>query len=105
MIKHSPISGVRPGIQALPESAIREVVRYGFRKEGLIPLWFGEADTITPKFIRDAAAKALAEGDTMYTPNRGTDELRAAIAAYQSRVHGAKLDERTSRSPCRPAMR
>ena len=109
MSKPDLISGVRPGIQALPEPAIREVVRYGFRKEGLISLWFGESDTITPQFIRDAAAKALSEGDTRYTPNRGTDELRSALAEYWRNISHASMAPgwvpRISPSPCRPAMR
>ena len=40
----------------------------------------GEPDFDTPQFIKDAAAKALADGFTKYTPSSGIPELRAAIA-------------------------
>lgn len=40
----------------------------------------GEPDFDTPQHIKDAAAKALADGFTKYTPSSGIPELRAAIA-------------------------
>jgi aspartate aminotransferase len=40
----------------------------------------GEPDFDTPQHIKDAAAKALAEGFTKYTPSSGIPELRTAIA-------------------------
>ena len=40
----------------------------------------GEPDFDTPQHIKDAAAKALADGFTKYTPSSGTPELRAAVA-------------------------
>jgi len=40
----------------------------------------GEPDFDTPQHIKDAAATALAEGFTKYTPASGIPELRAAIA-------------------------
>jgi aspartate aminotransferase len=40
----------------------------------------GEPDFDTPPYIKDAAAKALQDGFTKYTPSSGTPELRAAIA-------------------------
>jgi aspartate aminotransferase len=40
----------------------------------------GEPDFDTPQHIKDAAAKALAEGFTKYTPSSGIPELRQAIA-------------------------
>jgi aspartate aminotransferase len=40
----------------------------------------GEPDFITPEHIREAAKKALDEGQTHYTPVPGTPELRKAIA-------------------------
>ena len=44
----------------------------------------GEPDFDTPAFIRDAAAKALAEGQTRYGPAAGEPALREAIAAKLS---------------------
>jgi aspartate aminotransferase len=40
----------------------------------------GEPDFDTPAHIKEAAAKALADGFTKYTPSSGLPELRAAIA-------------------------
>ncbi|MCX7887941.1 MAG: pyridoxal phosphate-dependent aminotransferase, partial [Verrucomicrobiae bacterium] len=40
----------------------------------------GEPDFDTPQHIKNAAAAALAEGFTKYTPSSGLPELRAAIA-------------------------
>jgi len=40
----------------------------------------GEPDFDTPQHIKDAAAKALAEGFTKYTPSSGIPELRQAVA-------------------------
>src|SRR5437879_6670117 len=48
----------------------------------------GEPDFDTPQHIKDAAAKALAEGFTKYTPSSGIPELRQAIAAKFKRDNG-----------------
>src|SRR5881409_2709034 len=48
----------------------------------------GEPDFDTPQHIKDAAAKALAEGFTKYTPSSGIPELRQAIAAKFKRENG-----------------
>lgn len=46
----------------------------------------GEPDFDTPAFIKDACAKALAEGQTKYAPTPGIPALRKAIAeAYTAR--------------------
>ena len=73
---------VRPEVRALPTSGIVEVFDYGRGRQGLIPLWVGEGDLPTPAFICDAAAAALAAGETFYTYQAGIPELRAAIAGY-----------------------
>src|SRR5262245_38399614 len=48
----------------------------------------GEPDFDTPQHIKDAAAKALAEGFTKYTPSAGIPELRQAIADKFKRENG-----------------
>ena len=77
---------LRPQVENLTGSRIREVSDAAFNRPGLIPLWFGESDRATPRFIGEAAKKALDEGRTFYTPNRGIPELRQAIADYISRL-------------------
>jgi aspartate/methionine/tyrosine aminotransferase len=79
--------GVRAAIDALPESKIGEVAKVGFGDPAIVPLWFGEGDLATPKFICDAAAEALGRGETFYTFKAGIPPLRQSIAAYLSRLH------------------
>ena len=83
----SPIEP-RPAVATLPASKIREVANSGIGRADVLPFWFGEPDEVTPQFIRDAAAAALADGATFYTSNLGIAPLRDAIAGYLSRLHG-----------------
>ena len=83
---------VRPEIADLPFSQIRAISREGMLLDGVVPLWFGEGDESTPTYVTDAAAKALAEGKTFYTPNRGIPELRDALAEYMSGLYGPTID-------------
>jgi aspartate aminotransferase len=53
-------------------------------------MWFGESDLVTPDFIRDAAAQGLQSGETFYTWQRGTPQLRAALSAYTERLYNIK---------------
>jgi len=48
----------------------------------------GEPDFDTPQHIKDACAKALADGFTKYTPAAGIPELRQAIADKHQRENG-----------------
>ena len=68
-------------------SRIREVANAAMGREGVLPFWFGESDRATPDFIRAAAVRALEDGRTFYTHNLGRPDLRAALAAYLSRLH------------------
>jgi aspartate aminotransferase len=45
----------------------------------IISLGAGEPDFDTPQHIKDAAKKAIDDGETKYTPTGGTAELKAAI--------------------------
>lgn len=74
----------------LQASRIREVANSGIGRADVLPFWFGEPDLVTPQFIRDAAAAALADGDVFYTSNLGTMPLRETIAGYLSRLHPAR---------------
>jgi aspartate aminotransferase len=60
------------------------------KAEGLDVVGFGagEPDFDTPQHIKDACAKALAEGFTKYTPVAGIPELRQAIADKHKRENG-----------------
>ncbi len=81
---------IRPSMRDVASSGIVEVFNYGRGRQGLIPLWVGEGDLPTPPFISEAAKASLDRGETFYTYQRGVPELRAAIAAYMTRVYGAR---------------
>ena len=80
---------IRPVMRDVQTSGIVEVFDYGRDRQGLIPLWVGEGDLPTPPFISEAAKASLDRGETFYTAQAGVPELRAAIAAYMTRVYGA----------------
>jgi aspartate/methionine/tyrosine aminotransferase len=79
---------MRPDIARLPGSKIREVANAGLGRSDVLPFWFGESDESTPPFIRDAAIRSIQAGETFYAHNLGLPELREAIAAYTSALHG-----------------
>jgi aspartate/methionine/tyrosine aminotransferase len=85
---------MREAIRSLPGSKIREVANAGLGRSDVLAFWFGESDEVTPEVIRDAAAASLARGETFYSHNLGLPELRQAIAAYTSALHGAVAGER-----------
>jgi aspartate aminotransferase len=60
------------------------------KAEGIDVVGFGagEPDFDTPQHIKDACAKALADGFTKYTPAAGIPELRQAIADKHKRENG-----------------
>lgn len=85
------IPSLRPAARTLPESKIVTVFSYGRTKQGIIPMWAGEGDLPTPSFISDATSKALANGETFYTYQRGLPELRQSLARYHQRLYGREF--------------
>jgi aspartate/methionine/tyrosine aminotransferase len=85
---------MREAIIALPGSKIREVANAGMGRSDVLAFWFGESDEVTPPAVRQAAVDSLARGETMYSHNLGLPELRSAIAAYASALHGAVGEDR-----------
>ncbi|HTL25700.1 MAG TPA: aminotransferase class I/II-fold pyridoxal phosphate-dependent enzyme, partial [Burkholderiales bacterium] len=77
----------RPSIRSLASSKIRELFNEGFGAD-LLPFWVGEPDEPTPEFIRRGGLDSINAGETFYTHNLGIPELRGALAAYLSRLHG-----------------
>jgi len=78
----------RNEIEALEQNGITGVAAPRWPDPKVIPLWFGEGDVSTPAFIRDAAKRALDDGDTFYVNTRGRLELRSAIKRYLDRIYG-----------------
>jgi len=83
------IAHMRQAVLNLEESKIREVANAGLGRDDVLPFWFGESDEVTPEVIRAAGIASLQAGETFYSHNLGLPELRAAIADYTSRLHGA----------------
>ena len=85
---------MRQTVLDLEESKIREVANAGMGRSDVLAFWFGESDEVTPDFIRDAAIASLRAGETFYAHNLGLPELREAISAYASKLHGPVGAER-----------
>ena len=85
---------MRPVIEELPASKIREVANAGIGRSDVLPFWFGESDEPTPEFIRAAAIASIEAGETFYSHNLGLPELRAALASYVSGAHASVGAER-----------
>ena len=79
---------MRSAIEQLPASRIREVANAGLGRSDVLAFWFGESDEVTPLEVRQAAAASLLRGETFYSHNLGLAELREALAAYTSALHG-----------------
>ena len=73
------IKNLEPSPTLAIDAKVRDLVRQG--KE-IANLGVGEPNFATPKYICDAAAAAIREGFTHYTPAGGIPELRRAIAEY-----------------------
>lgn len=67
----------------------KELARQG---KSIVSLSVGEPDFKTPKFICDAAIKAINEGHHGYTMNTGTPELREAIVAKLKRDNNVEYN-------------
>ncbi|ORE96665.1 pyridoxal phosphate-dependent aminotransferase [Acuticoccus yangtzensis] len=89
------LASVRSAAQRTPISGIISTANHGRQVPGTIPLWAGEGDLPTPRFIAEAAAKALYDGETFYTHSRGIPELREAIAGYYEEQFGRPFDPDT----------
>ena len=62
--------------------------------EDVVAMSAGEPDFDKPKHIKDAAVRALAAGQTKYTPTSGLPALREAIAEKMLHENGVVCDSR-----------
>jgi aspartate aminotransferase len=79
-------------LSRVPYTQIRELGELAMTMDGVLRLYFGESNLPTPRYIVDAAARALADGYTFYSENAGLPALREAITAQYRRLHGVELD-------------
>ncbi len=82
----------RESITALELNGISRIAFKGIDNPEVIPLWFGEGDRVTPEFIREAAKRALDEGETFYSYPRGRTVLRDAIKVYLDKLYGIDVN-------------
>ena len=79
-------------IAAVPPSGIRRFFDIASTKKDAISLGVGEPDFRTPTHIRNAAVDSIIDGETQYTANRGTIELRREISLYLEGRYGVTYD-------------
>ncbi|HEX4294465.1 MAG TPA: aminotransferase class I/II-fold pyridoxal phosphate-dependent enzyme [Rhizomicrobium sp.] len=82
---------IRAAIRNLAANGIAQVSALGLGDPDIIPLWFGESDLATPKFICDAAKAALDQGKTFYSGQRGILPLREALRGFHKRTVGVDV--------------
>jgi aminotransferase len=61
----------------------------------VISLGIGEPDFVTPSHILEAGLRSLQRGETRYTSNSGTIELREAVARHLHQLYGVSYDPET----------
>ena len=69
-------------VQHLRPSGIRRYFDIAATMHDVVTLGIGEPNFVTPAHILEAGRQSLLDGNTGYTSNAGTYELRAAIAAH-----------------------
>lgn len=69
-------------------SGIREVMDLATGRGDVLHLEVGEPNFETPAHVLEAAVRAVADGFTKYTPNRGLLSLRETICAKVARTNG-----------------
>lgn len=99
--RFSAYEGIRAQIRDLKTENIALLAVRARELGGVIPLWYGEGDMVTPAFIRDAAKDAFDAGTTFYIPNmRGMGPLTEALSQYQTKLHGRPIGiERSTIAP------
>ncbi|WP_223569815.1 aspartate transaminase [Pseudomonas sp. BF-R-26] len=79
------VQRIKPSPSSAASDRANELRRQG---KSIINLVVGEPDFDTPVHIRQAASAAIERGETRYTQNAGTPELRQAIVAKLARENG-----------------
>lgn len=82
-------------VRAVKPSGIRKFFDIAATMGDVISLGVGEPDFVTPEHIRQAGITAIQHGETKYTSNYGTIELRTAIAEMIERRYGVRYDPRS----------
>ena len=85
-------AAVSPCIKALPPSGLAKFLDIMAANPNIVPLSVGEPDFDIPQAVKDAEINSIREGKSCYTPRRGLQELRVAIAADINNNYGVIND-------------
>jgi aminotransferase len=79
----------------VPPSGIRRFFDILNTMDDVISLGIGEPDFVTPEHICQAGIDSLIQGETSYSSNAGSIELRELIAAKLDELYGIRYDPET----------
>ena len=79
-------------VNSIPPSGIRKFFDIAATMKDVISLGIGEPDFTTPDNIITSGLESLKRGDTHYTSNSGTVELRRALNGYLQRRYAIEYD-------------
>ncbi len=79
-------------VAATPPSGIRKFFDIAATMKDVISLGIGEPDFVTPQPILQAGIDSLQRGETAYTSNSGTVELRVALSRHLHKLYKVKYD-------------
>lgn len=81
---------IHPKVRAIEISGIRKMANKVSEYDNVLSLTIGQPDFPTPRHIVEAAKAALDSGKTVYTPNAGLPELRAAACRFVEEKYGLR---------------
>src|SRR5919199_6762740 len=79
-------------VSSVPPSGIRRFFDIAATMKDVISLGIGEPDFVTPDHIRRAGIESIQRGETHYTSNSGTIELRSALSDKLFELYGIRYD-------------
>jgi len=88
----SPRPRLNRTVADLAPSGIREFFELVQTVKNVVSLGVGEPDFATPWHVCDEVYNSLRHGDTHYTSNAGTPELRQEISDLFARLYGVQYD-------------
>lgn len=88
-------SYLAPKVVSLQPSGIRKFFDIAATMKDVISLGIGEPDFTTPEPILEAGCRSLQRGETHYTSNAGTLELREALAEHLMNLYGVQYNPAT----------
>ena len=89
------LSRINPLTRAVEESGIVEVFNYGRDRQGLIPLWVGEGDLVTPDFIAEAAEGSLSSSRSSARSRPRAFCISATTEDFARACRSRRIESRT----------